>query len=671
MHPNIYRFAPHILSLLLLTFTQQGVANDKRAKQREQFLQAETALKKGEMDSYLKLKSALTSYPLLPYLEQRELASRIADAKETEIQGYLKKYDNTLSAFFMRASWLNHLAKKERWQDFVKHYQSGGGTAMQCRYFEALIHSGHKKKAYKLAASVWLNGSSLPDLCDPVFKQMHKDGKLTPKLVWQRMDLIRSKKGKKRVPLMRYMKRLLPKSENGYHELWMQTLRQPEKVLASPLLKKKHISRGNLLTHTISRLAWRNRDAALKAWKKYSKGDTLDAAQKKRVQLTLGKALSRRKHPKATAFLDSIQSCWQIYGLCEQRIHHALKNRQWNNVVSWIEDMPKKTQQHERWSYWKARALEELGKKETAIQLFKQVAKDRSYYGFMAADKVNAPYRLNHKGVPVTKKEVTNLAKLPGLQRAHELFKLDRRRSASSEWRRATRNLDKKGLMVAAKLAKNWGWSDRAIYTLLKTRYWDDLEIRFPLDYRKRVEAEAKKYGIDTAWIYAIIRQESTFVPDARSPVGAMGLMQLMPKTAQGVGRRLKMKGLNTSRILQTDNNIRLGSRYLKELHDQFNGWLMLATPSYNAGPHRTDRWLPNKSVPADLWIELIPFNETRLYVKRVMSYLVLYEYRLGQEVTRLRDRIPPNIDKSLLKVKPKKPASKKSKAVAFNPLDH
>ena len=198
MHPKIYRFIPHILSLLLLTFAHPGAANNKLDKQREQFLQAENALKKGEMESYLKLKSSLAGYPLLPYLEQRELASRIADAKETEIQGYLKKYDNTLSAFYMRASWLNHLAKQERWKEFVKHYQSGGGTAMQCRYIEALIKSGDKKKAYKLAASIWLNGSSLPDLCDPAFKQMHKDGKLTPKLVWERMDLIRSKKGKKR-----------------------------------------------------------------------------------------------------------------------------------------------------------------------------------------------------------------------------------------------------------------------------------------------------------------------------------------------------------------------------------------------------------------------------------------------------------------------------------------
>jgi soluble lytic murein transglycosylase len=659
---NNLSFVALTLSLLITT---QSEAAAKPTEQRKLFVEAEKALDKGEMESYKKLKASLLDYPLLPYLISKELAKDIDKTQAAKIDAYLKQYDDTSSAFLLRSAWLNHLAKSKRWKEFAKYYKKGGGTGMKCLYIQALINNGDKKKAYESAASVWLTGRSLPKLCDPIFQQMHKEGKLTPKLVWQRTNLIRDTRGKKRASLLRYMKKLLPRKEHGYHDLWMQTLsKQPQKILESPLLKKNHPSRGDLLVHTLSRLGWRDRNAALTAWNKYRNSDLLDAGQKLRIQRELGRALSRRKHPRATEFLDDVDKCWMIQGLCELRFQHALKKRDWRKVVAWIEDMPIKTQQRVRWSYWKARALELQGKKLEAEKLFKEVAKDRSYFGYLAADRVDAPYKLAHKRVSVTQQEMDDFAKLPGIRRAKELFLLDRTNLAHGEWNRVIHKLDNQGLKTAARTALQWGWNDKAIYNLMKTGYWDDLEIRFPLTYRKQVEQLAESYNIDAAWIFAVMRQESTFVPNALSPVGAMGLMQLMPATAREVSRKLKMGSINKSRILQPETNIRLGSSYLKQLHDQFNGWLMLATPSYNAGSKRTLRWLPDKAMPADLWVELIPFDETRLYVKRVLSYVVLYEYRLGKEITRLRERMP-NVDKSLLTVKRQKKEPKKVKAGA------
>ncbi|MBF0257001.1 MAG: lytic transglycosylase domain-containing protein, partial [Gammaproteobacteria bacterium] len=183
--------------------------------------------------------------------------------------------------------------------------------------------------------------------------------------------------------------------------------------------------------------------------------------------------------------------------------------------------------------------------------------------------------------------------------------------------------------------------------------YWDDLEIRFPLHHRSLIEAEAEKNAIESAWIFAILRQESMFIPGARSPVGALGLMQIMPPTAKDLAKRLKIKNPSEDELLKPELNIRLGSYYLRLLKSQFNGWELLAIPSYNAGPHRTQRWLPDEELEVDLWIEDIPFDETRLYVQRVLSYRVLYQYRMGQKVTRLKGYLPAKISKALLQSAP------------------
>jgi soluble lytic murein transglycosylase len=642
-----------LFTVFCLLGTPQVLTAADLTQQRQQFLAAEQALRKGDGVTYRILRDKLQNYALFPYLEYQETSPASAEKSAA----FLKKYDNSPLGYDLRRRRLKLLAEKKDWKAFLADWKPTSNTAMQCVHARALVASGEKTKGFSTGARLWLHGDSLPDECDPLFEQMHKAGKLTPTLVWERIDLVRDKKSKKRTGLMKYLLRFLPKADHPWHSLWMLSLNKPEKVLASARLNRRHVSRGNLVAHSINKLAWRNHNAGLAAWHKANKKGWLNAAQKKRVELSLGKALSRRKSSRAIAFFDKVRDCRQIKGLCQLRVDHALKLRRWDRIVAWVNDMPREMQSHEKWGYWKARALQQLGRKKEAEALFKAVAGDRSYYGFMAADQVNSPYKLAHQGVPLT--SVKRVAALPGFVRARELYRMGREREAGREWYWASESLDKEGLKGAARLAMQWGWDDRAIFTLLGTGYWDDLEIRFPLTHRKQVEAEARKHGIDAAWIFAIMRQESMFVPKARSPVGALGLMQLMPATARGVARKLKLATPKEADILRPELNIKLGSQYLKTLHRQFNGWEVLATPSYNAGPHRTLRWLPAKAKPVDLWIEDIPFDETRLYVQRVMSYLVLYEYRLGQKVTRLKHRIPANISKATPKqAKPKAPVS-------------
>lgn len=639
-----------LLSLFWFFLTTTALAD--LAKDRQSYLAAELALRSGDAANYNQLRERLKGYPLLPYLE-----SQAIDVKNAEqVNAFVTEYDKTPFGQDLRRKRLNYLFQQKDWQGFLDLWQDTNRQEMHCLHARALLEAGQKDKAWQAGAALWLHGDSINEACDPMFDAMRKAGKLTSYLVWDRMDLLREGNSAKRTGLMTFLKRYLPAEDAGYHELWMQSLKQAEKVASSPLLNKANHSRGNLLVHVIRAIAFRKQDLALQLWHKANKNNWLNQAQKKRIEYSLGRALSRRKHPEALAFLEKVKSCQQMPGLCELRIAQGVKSRRWDKVVAWANEMPKETQKHEEWGYWKARGLEELGRKAEAKALFQEVAKDRSYFGFMAADKVNAPYRLDHRPAP---KEVLNrVAALPGIARAHEFYQLGRLHEAGREWYWATKDMDKLSHIAAARLALQWGWSDRALITQINSGYWDDLEIRFPLGYRQRIEQEAKNNQIEAAWIYAILRQESMFYVNARSPVGALGLMQLMPPTAKLVAKRLGMKPPSEAEILTPDTNIRLGSHYLKMLKNQFNGSVFLSIPSYNAGPHRTSGWLPDTPKAVDLWIEDIPFDETRTYVERVLSYMVLYEYRLGLKPTRLKDRLPAMVSKGLLKGQPAKSSS-------------
>ena len=328
--------------------------------------------------------------------------------------------------------------------------------------------------------------------------------------------------------------------------------------------------------------------------------------------------------------------------LLEARILVALREDDWATAWLWLQSLPEQQYSSLRWEYWRARTLQVLGFQDIAEGLYATLAQERSYYGFLAADRLGHDYHLDHIPLKIESSEQESLvAELPGLQRARELYALDRLGTARREWQSVIKNLKPDQIQVAAKLAQGWGWHDRAIFSLARTGYWDDLELRFPLKFRPQVESQASDRQLESAWVFAIMRQESAFVMDARSPVGALGLMQLMPKTAHQVARRLKHRKFRSRELLKPETNIRLGAAYLRQVFDKLQQHPVLATAAYNAGPHRVKGWLPLQAMSADIWVDSVPFKETRTYLRRVLAYTVIYEQRLGLEPTRLEARMP------------------------------
>ncbi|MDH3514704.1 MAG: lytic transglycosylase domain-containing protein, partial [Gammaproteobacteria bacterium] len=322
------------------------------------------------------------------------------------------------------------------------------------------------------------------------------------------------------------------------------------------------------------------------------------------------------------------------------RVKTALRAGQWESAKRFIAGLSEEQQRNSQWRYWSARILEATGNKSEARSLYQGLARDRSYYGFLSADRVDTDYSMQHVSIEASPEEVGAMLARPGIQMAQELYQMGQVNDARRQWAWTTRHMNNRELAVAAVIARQWGWHDRAILTVAKSDHLDDLELRFPLLYREMIETNASELGIDPSWVYGVVRQESAFVVDARSSAGALGLMQLMPSTGRLTGRKINMPIRNNRAILNIENNLRLGASYLKEILGRNKGNQVLATASYNAGPNRVSSWLPEQNMDADIWVELIPYGETRDYVKNVMSYTTVYDHRLGSRPVRLRTRM-------------------------------
>jgi len=307
------------------------------------------------------------------------------------------------------------------------------------------------------------------------------------------------------------------------------------------------------------------------------------------------------------------------------QLTHLLRKHDWAGLVDAIKALPEPYATEEGSLYWLARAQDELKQTQAAQLLYQDLAKKRSYYGYMAAARIGAEPSLAHKAVPVSETDYLAFKSSGPVRRIKEWQALDRPNAAKRELTSLQRYGSDLQRFSAAKYASELGWHDNAITALAQAGYYDDVELRFPTLYKKEIQAQAKKVNVDPAWAMAIARRESTFIPTAKSAVGALGLMQIMPNTA----RHITGKRVTEQQLYNPVTNINYGTYYLNYLLKK-HGNVVFATAAYNAGPSRVNAWVPKDGqVPLDIWIETIPFKETRDYVKNVLMYYQVYSLKL------------------------------------------
>ncbi len=332
--------------------------------------------------------------------------------------------------------------------------------------------------------------------------------------------------------------------------------------------------------------------------------------------------------------LDELQSAW--------RVRAALRAQDWSEVLASVNAMGEQQQHESAWQYWKARSLQALGKPVEARKIFAPLSGEFNFYGQLAnAELAGTPVLSKTK--PIYKpspRDIKEMLALPGIQRTLALYNMGLRNDALEEWRWVLRNLNDRELLTAAEIARRNEMYDRAIGAAERTLNTHDFSLRYLAPYRSELQEHIRENGLDEAWVYGLMRQESRFATSAKSETGASGLMQIMPNTARWVARKMGLKSYRKSLIHQLDTNLRLGTYYMKSVLSQADNSPVLASAAYNAGPGRARQWRGDQPLEGAIYIESIPYEETRDYVKKVMSNTVYYADQFGNPPRSLKQRL-------------------------------
>ena len=585
------------------------------------FRQALEAARNDDWESLSRLEAELEdNHPLDAYLEFHRIRAGLPALSPEKVLAYAEKYsDSPLPDDILDLAIVAY-GKAKRWDALLTVSDTPPGpVALQCYYYQARLADGDDS-ALQDAARLWAHGSSRPSSCDPLFEAAQQAGVIDDEAIWQRQRLAFEAGN---YSLMRYLNRSLEDSEYATAGNWLKKVyRFPAQLDDLP---------GGLPKSQKAAL----REAALYRWI-YT--DTVAARQwfekhesrirNKTARQSLGRRLAWystiRGIEENRQWLDDWLETHSDTELLSQRTRRAIIEQNWQAVAHWISKLPEPEQNDSRWQYWKARALEATGKEDTARQLFQQAAQGRNFFAFLAADRLGEPYRFSDEPYSAT----TPFNAPAAINRVALLRELEEDSAAHREWLWLLWNSDEAQQRALADYALKQQWYSLAVEASIQSKSWNTLAWRFPPAYQAQFEKEALENDLDPWLAMAVSRRESAFNPRARSAVGASGLMQLMPATARKVASDANQERPTQSMLFDQNVNIGLGTRYLAELLEQFNGNRLLALAAYNAGPHRIDNWLDeedDKAVPADVWVESIPFRETRDYVQAVLTYRVLF----------------------------------------------
>ncbi len=617
-----------------------AVAETDLEQTRADYQAALKALERGKLSEFATLRGKLKDYPLRAWADYAYFESRLANTPASALRAFMTNNPDAVVTSQLRRKWLQQLARDGDSETFLKEFPAGErDPQLNCERLK-LVLARDKSSAATLDAigKLWMSGETRPATCDVLFDAWRAAGEMTEDRVWERIWLAIERRN---LGLAESLSEELPRGDRVWVRRLLAMYRDPGEALAARDYPVENRRAREIVRYGVARLAREDALAAMQSWRSLREEYEFFGEDENYVLRAVGVHAALQHRPEALEWLSAVSADPGDDTLRQWRVRAAVREAQWPTALRFESMLSSSERADDEWRYWRARALQETGDTEVAQEIFTQLARKRSFYGFVSADRIGNAYTWNATPAGVTAEERERVAAMPGIRMAQELLVLGEMPDARRQWAFATASFDKRSLAVAATLAAEWGWHDRAIRTANQSGEVDDLDLRFPVAYRDLVEANARTYDLDPGWIYGVIRQESTFLADARSPAGALGLMQLMPRTGQLVARELKMGKMPESRILDIENNLKLGAGYLRRMLDRNDNNPVLATASYNAGPHRVRSWLPaNGKMPADVWVDSIPYGETRDYVKNVLAFTTIYDHRLGGKGDRIRARM-------------------------------
>ncbi|WP_255990788.1 lytic transglycosylase domain-containing protein [Chitinolyticbacter albus] len=596
------------------------------------------AAKRRDLDRLAAMTDANTGDVLAMYPHYYWLSAQIQTVPNDAVRAFFARHDGTPLADKLRTEWLDEIGNRGDWDTLLAEYPKldAPTTELDCYAAQAQLARGKREAALKLK-SLYLQGRAQPQSCGTIFDRLLAEGQLTEDDVWAR---VREALARNNTDFARQIAARVGNPPELQAKSLALAGRDAMKALGSYNTARRGGREAAL--YALGRLARSNPDATAAWLENRTEGWPRDDVRYGWLQLADAAAKSR--HPQASAWF-ALGGTAQTASGRGWAIRAALRVKDVDAVLARIETLPADEANEPTWRYWKAQALKARNRKPEADALLAALAGHDEYYAQLAmadlstpiASATNLPYR-------PTETEIARVKARPGIARAIALFDGGWRSEAVREWNWALRGLTDPELIAAAVLGERIGQLDRSIYAAERGRAMADIALRYPVPYREEVERQALLNGLDPAWVFGLIRQESRFVANARSRVGAGGLMQLMPATAKWVAAKMGDKNYDPSAVHHAESNLQMGIFYLAYIQQRLESHPVLATAGYNAGPSRARAWQGEQAIDAAIYIETIPFDETRDYVKKVLANAHVYRYAFPKSPV-LRDRlaaIPP-----------------------------
>ncbi|OGB27700.1 MAG: lytic transglycosylase [Burkholderiales bacterium RIFCSPLOWO2_02_FULL_57_36] len=596
------------------------------------FLSLRDAVRREDATSAGELAAQLSDYSIPSYVDYYRLKPRMKNAPVAEIRDYLARYDGSAIADRLRNDWLLELGRMRDWNTFDEQYPLfvlDDDTQLKCY---ALMSRASKGQNVAQEARVLLvSPKHYGEACQALIAALAERGQFSIGDLWSQIRLA----AEYNVPeIVRSTARLTDAPEN----LVMQALDTPALVLARGPGSGRAAHEAFLIA--LGRLARSNPAQAI---------STLERAarQLSRQEETLGWAQialqsTLKLAPDAIDLWHKANDAPLTLEGHQWKVRAGLRAGDWKLVKTAIDAMPPALRSDSTWIYWLGRALRELGKQEEAQHLFQSIASHNGFYGQLSLEELGHKISIPQQSVPPAPEEIAAAAANQGLRRALKFFELNLRFEGTREWNWQLRRMGDRQLLAAAEFARQNNVLDRMVQTSDRTKAEFDFTQRFPTPFGEIMHAHTQTLGLDKAWVYGLIRQESRFIQDARSHVGASGLMQLMPATARYVARKIGMNDFRPGHVNNINVNIALGSNYLNMVLNDLDGSQAMASAAYNAGPGRPRAWRSTLTRPVEgaIFAESIPFSETRGYVKNVLSNATYYAALFENKPQSLKARL-------------------------------
>lgn len=593
-------------------------------KQRAIYQQAQNYLDKKQVSEYLQIRNQIADYPLTPYVDYRTFLLDIGKRTPEEVNAFVLQHQDFPFSNTIRVAYLDALIADENWRDFYQFQtQEPNSEAYRCSYYYAQLKNGNKEIAYKGAEELWLSGESISDNCEALFSEWQQAGLRTDDLVLRRMLLGFERKSHR---LINYLAKM-PSSEESIqqaNELKHLAL-NPDYVIEFSQTREVSTFNQKKAEIALEQLARTDVELAFRALPIVFKAQQFPLEVQQSVSEVVAVRLFETEETHLAQWRDQVLSQSQSTSIIERRIRLAIRQADWAGVAIWIGYLSKEEADTLRWQYWLGRSELERGFQSDGVKRLQGILGKRNFYSVAAANALDKPfsYKVNNSStsIDILKPYRTSLVRIK------ELIDLDKISVAKSEWNWLLWQVGEQEKEALAVYAAKQRWHHLSVQATIEAKMWDNTALRFPLAHQWWFNFYGDKHKVDPITLMSVARQESAMDVEAHSPVGARGIMQIMPRTAKYTAKKYKLDYSGASDLYDVGKNIEIGSKYLNSLMEQYDQNRIFALAAYNAGPHRVKIWRERSAQQLDpfAFIESIPFTETRGYVQNILMFETYY----------------------------------------------